>query len=682
MADRTESYGPSGPAEATPGTARPLFISYASQDAAAAQKVCSALEEAGFPCWMAPRDVVPGMLYADGIVRAINESTILVLVLSESAVGSAHVGKELERASSKRHPIIALRTDSAPLTPAFEYFLSESQWIDVGVGGVAAVSGKLVEAVRRHLNATAPTQPSGHTEIPAARRFAGELRKKWTIAAAVASVAGTLVWLLADRFWISRHAAEEKPVAAIASATIPAAPAIPEKSVAVLPFVDMSEKKDQEYFSDGLSEELIDMLTKIPDLRVPARTSSFYFKGKQATVADIAKALSVSHVLEGSVRKSGNKIRITAQLIRVDNGYHLWSETYDRELDDIFKVQDQIAAAVVKALKVSLFEGETPRTTPTSSTEAYTLYLQALAIATNAAQQVDLARVIDHLQQALKLDPKFARAWAALAGWRVYDYETYTSGGYEQVRAEARYAAEQALKLDPKLSDAHFAMSTILSLEWNWKAAQAEINQALALDPGNADAFGVATVIALTLGHFDEGLQLAKRVVALDPLSALNYGSFAGLGGAYLASGRLIEAETAYRQALDLAPAISQGHILLGWTLLARGEPAAALAVMEQETDERYRDVGRAMALDALGRRTEADRALGIAEAKYAGVVEYPIAVVYANRNDLDKAFAWLDRAFQLHDGWVPWVPWDPLLNNLRGDPRYNAFLRKMNLAE
>jgi len=154
------------------------------------------------------------------------------------------------------------------------------------------------------------------------------------------------------------------------------------------------------------------------------------------------------------------------------------------------------------------------------------------------------------------------------------------------------------------------------------------------------------------------------------------------LGGAYLASGRLIEAETAYRQALDLAPAISQGHILLGWTLLARGEPAAALAVMEQETDERYRDVGRAMALDALGRRTEADRALGIAEAKYAGVVEYPIAVVYANRNDLDKAFAWLDRAFQLHDGWVPWVPWDPLLNNLRGDPRYNAFLRKMNLAE
>ncbi len=281
-----------------------VFIGYASQDTAVANAIVETLETHGVRCWIAPRDVTPGSHYADGIMSAISGAKALVLVLSGSALTSKHVGKEVERASSKGRPIIALHTDAVPLTPAFEYFLSESQWIDVGVGGVAAVSGKLVEAVRRHLNPTAPAEPSGHTAIPAASRAAGKLRKKWTIAAAVAIVAGTLVWLLADRFWISKHVAEEKPVAAIASATVPAAPAIPEKSVAVLPFVDMSEKKDQEYFSDGLSEELIDMLTKIPDLRVPARTSSFYFKGKQATVADIAKALSVSHVLEGSVRKN------------------------------------------------------------------------------------------------------------------------------------------------------------------------------------------------------------------------------------------------------------------------------------------------------------------------------------------------------------------------------------------
>jgi adenylate cyclase len=221
-----------------------------------------------------------------------------------------------------------------------------------------------------------------------------------------------------------------------------------------------------------------------------------------------------------------------------------------------------------------------------------------------------------------------------------------------------------------------------IALEWNWKAAEVEIHQALALDPGNADAFGVATVIALTQGHFDEGLQLAQKAVLLDPLSASNYGGFAGLSAAHLARGRLAEAEAAYRQALDLAPTASQLHFLLGWALLAGHEPAAALAEMEKETDERYRDVGRALALDALGRRSQADRALAVAEAKYPGVVEYPIAVVYANRHDPDRAFAWVDRAFEVHDGWVYWVPFDPLLKNLRVDARYKALLRKMNLPE
>jgi TolB-like protein len=673
--------------ERTAGTEvapRVVFISYASQDAALANTVVEALERNEVACWIAPRDVTPGAFYADAIVHAIDAAKAIVLILSRSAADSQHVLREVERAAAKRHPVVSLRVDQAPLPAGLEYFLNTSQWLDASGGDIAGSMPKLITAVRVAIRAPVVTPKAAPTSRAAAPPSSARPPKRSAII--VASLIGLAIAGFAiDRLWVTskRVAPTSVPTAAV-PAPMPdlGAPTIPEKSVAVLPFVNMSEDKNNEYFSDGLSEELIDMLTKIPDLRVPARTSSFYFKGKQTTVADIAKALSVSHVLEGSVRKSGNHLRIAAQLIRADNGYHLWSETYDRQLDDIFKVQDEIAAAVVTALKVSLLQGETPRATPTSSTEAYTLYLQALAIATNAAQQVDLERVIDHLQRALKLDPKFARAWAALAGWRVYNYEYFTSGDYQQVLAEARYAAEQALKLDPRLSDAHFAMATILSLEWNWKAAEAEINQALALDPGNADAFGVAIVIALTQGHFDEALQLAKRVVALDPLSALNYGSFAGLGGAYLASGKLVEAETAYRQALDLSPAISQGHFLLGWTLMARREPASALAVMEKETDERYRDVGRAMALDAMGRKTEADRALAVAEAKYGGVVEYPIAVVYANRNDFSNAFAWLDRAFQLHDGWVPWMPWDPLLKNLRGDPRYKSFLRKMNLPE
>jgi TolB-like protein len=661
-----------------------VFISYASRDVAVADTVVATLERRGLACWIAPRDVKAGALYADAIVRAIGDAKALVLVLSGHSVASAHVSKEVERASSKRRPVIALRIDDAPLSPALEYFLGESHWVDARAGGMDAALSKLIDAIRdpeRAAPKTIPTGTSGTSAVKASALHSNS-RNRILFAAGLAVVAVALAVLLADKFWVAKRVSAERPTAATAPAAAPATPAIPEKSVAVLPFLDMSEKKDQEYFSDGLSEELIDMLTKIPDLRVPARTSSFYFKGKQATVADIAKALSVSHVLEGSVRKSGKTIRITAQLVRVDNGYHLWSETYDRQLDDVFKIQDEIAGAVVKALKVSLLGSATPRTTPTTNTEAYTLYLQAQSIHNHALQLADAQRAVDYLQRALKLDPKFARAWATLAIYRVADWEFFTSGNYQDVRSEARYAAEQALKLDPKLSDAHVALSVVYSLEWNWKAAEVEIHQALALDPGNADAFGVATVIALTQGHFDEGLQLAQKAVLLDPLSASNYGGFAGLSAAHLASGRLAEAEAAYRQALDLAPTASQLHFLLGWALLAGHESAAALAEMEKETDVRYRDVGRALALDALGRKTEADRSLAVAQAKYAGVVEYPIAVVYAHRNDLDRAFAWVDRAFEVHDGWVYWVPFDPLLKNLRGDARYKALLRKMNLPE
>jgi TolB-like protein/Flp pilus assembly protein TadD len=647
-----------------------VFMSYASQDAGVANAIIESLEQHGLRCWIAPRDVVPGSLYADEIVRAINDTKVVVLVLSEHAVVSPHVGKEIERASSKRRRIIAFHTDSAPLTRAFEYFLSESQWIDVAPEGTDAAVAKLVEAVRLHLDPSSVAESHVHSHLPVASPATAAPRTKWVAAAGiVAALLLVLAYFVFDHLWLSKKVAEEN------SAVAPATHAVPEKSVAVLPFVDMSEKKDQEYFSDGLSEELIDMLTKTPELRVPARTSSFYFKGKQTTIAEIAKSLGVANVLEGSVRKSGNTLRITAQLIRVDSGYHVWSETYDRQLDDIFKIQDEIAGAVVKALKVSLLEGGVPRATPTSNTEAYTLYLQGQAIGNNAAQSADVERAIDHLQRALKFDPMFARAWAALAGWRIFNYSYFTNGNYQQVLAEARYAAQLALNLDPNLSDAHAAMGDVYSLEWNWKAAEAEINKAVALDPGNATVLGSASQIAQTLGRFEEALQLAQRALALDPL-----GEWTDVGSTSLASGRLAEAEAAYRRALDFAPTTSQLHFQLGWVLLARREPAAALADMERETDERYREVGRALALDALGRKSDADRALAVAEAKYAGVIEYPIAVVYANRNDLDTAFEWLDRAYQLHDGWVSWAIWDPLLKNLRGDPRYKAFLRKINL--
>ena len=322
-----EHQAPAGPTSAanSPDVSIDAFVSYASHDAPVANAIVEALEKHGLRCWIAPRDVTPGSHYADHIMSAISRAKVLVLVLSDSGLASKHVGKEVERASSKGRPIIALRTDAAPLTPAFEYFLSESQWIDVGAGGVAAVAAKLVEAVRSHADSPVSTWPSRRAR---AQRSFGR-----PSAQAVGDLdhgcrTRSCIRIPRRRQVLAVEARRERAATVVAigaPATTPVVPAISEKSIAVLPFADMSEKKDQEYFADGMAEEIINLLTKVPDLRVPARTSSFYFRGKSTKVPDIARELGVAHVLEGSVRRSGNQIRVTAQLVRADNGYHLWS---------------------------------------------------------------------------------------------------------------------------------------------------------------------------------------------------------------------------------------------------------------------------------------------------------------------------------------------------------------------
>jgi tetratricopeptide (TPR) repeat protein len=362
----------------------------------------------------------------------------------------------------------------------------------------------------------------------------------------------------------------------------------------------------------------------------------------------------------------------------VENGYHVWSETFDRQLDDIFKVQDEIAGAVVRALKVSLLEGQSPRATPTMNTEAYTLYLQGRSF-WQRHSAADNAKAAEYLRQALRLDPMFAPAWAVLAVVVQDDFVIYSTSSYQKARAEAYPAAERALALDPSLSDAHLAMAQILhDLDFDFKGANAEITKALALDPANSGAFRVATDLALTEGHFDEARQFAQQAVARDPLAVGNYRA---LGDAGFCSGRLAEAEAAWRKALELNSAAEGIHYRLGAMLIARGEPAAALVEMEQNPDKEWRMAGLPLALDALGRKRDADQALAIAVEKLAEIGPYQIALIYAHRNDLDPAFLWLDRAYQERDGALPiYLQGDPLLKNVRQDPRYKAFLKKMNL--
>ena len=654
---------------------RDVFISYASQDKAVAESVCRALENAGLVCWIAPRDVVPGESFAGAIVHAIDGTKVIVLVLSEHAATSQHVLREVERASSKRHPVIAFRIDLAPMPADFEYFLNTSQWLDASAPGVKHALPKLVDAVKIAL-----TQPlTGVRAHPGSSVVAkSKLRPSHLVVALAAVVASLITYFVIDN---SRLSGRVAPAAHASTPSLAAAPTISDKSVAVLPFVDMSEKHDQEYLSDGLSEELIDMLTKVPDLRVPARTSSFYFKGKPDDIATIASRLRVAHVLEGSVRKSGKNLRITVQLIRADNGYHMWSQTYDRELNDIFRVQDEIAGAVVGALKVSLLGIEPPRAVPARNSEAYTLYLQGRSMFRNANTHADDERALTYLRKAVQLDPEYAPAWAALAIHRCDDASFYGINLDQQARNEVRDAATQALALDPNLSDAHFAKGACLyQVDWDWKAGEAELRRALDLDPLNTEALlTLSNLLVIQDAHSSEALELAKRAVDRDPLYAYYYYS---LSIVYFYHGDFTEAERAMRKALDLSPTADGVRGGLAYLLVHRGDAALALKELEREPNEQYRESLRPQILDALGRSSEADRALAALEAKYANQMPYEIAAVYAGRKDRDRAFSWLDRAYRQRESGLAAIRIMPEFSSIKSDPRYRALLNKLNLPE
>jgi TolB-like protein/Flp pilus assembly protein TadD len=735
----------------------PVFISYASQDVAVADAIVQALERHGLKCWIAPRDVKAGALYADAIVRAISGAKAFVVVLSESAIASSHVGKEVERASSKKRPIIALRIDAAPLTPAFEYFLSESQWVKGRVGNLEAAYATLIDAIREP-ERTAPGSIPAATLNPLAGTAAvGRLDSVWdrakrhkvaewtvgylafgyallqgvhllretfewptsvsritllvlllgtpiaatlawyhghrarqrvsatelSILTALLLIAGTLLWVYAGsrhNTESGEHAVQANTIMTAATADVPARREISAKSVAVLPFVNMSEDKNNEYFSDGLSEELIDMLTKVPDLQVPARTSSFYFKGKQATIQEIAKALGVSHVLEGSVRKSGNKLRITAQLIRVDNGYHVWSETYDRQLDDIFKTQDEIADAVVRALKASLIKNTAQTGLGAQNADAYALYLQGRSIAIKANTKEEDELAADYFQRSLKIDPTLADAWAALSDVRT----TETAFGYLDLQAgyrEARRLSDKALELNPRLSRAHAVLARINMLfDWNWAEALAEYQKAYDLDPTNANRGAILGYAKMLFRRDVEGaLRLIKEAIKLDPVADHNY---ALLGDVFHWSGKLTEAESAFRKQLDLNPNGYSIHWALGDVLLDQGDAEMALEEFQRERFPHGRRTGIVLAYDALGRKPEAETALAELEKLDSATGAYEIAQIYAARGKTDQAFAWLERAYRQRDNSLIDVHLDPLLKNLRDDPRYKAFLRKMNLPE
>jgi len=450
---------------------------------------------------------------------------------------------------------------------------------------------------------------------------------------------------------------------------------IAEHSIAVLPFVNMSSDKEQEYFSDGISEELLNLLAKIPQLQVTARTSSFSFKGKDIAIPQIAHTLHVANVLEGSVRKAGNSVRITVQLIKAGTDTHLWSQTYDRKLDDIFAIQDEIAADVVKQLQVTLL-GAAPKTR-TTDPEAYALYLQALQLArqntADAFQQSDSL-----LHNVLAIDPRYAPAWAGLAG--NFGYETGQGllpnlEGY----ARAREAAMKALAIDPDYAPAHARLGWIAMYGDNDLVGAAQhVKRAMALDPPDLDVLRMSAALLQSLSRLDEALALDEALVRRDPV---NVNALFNLGFHQRMAGRFDAAIASFRTVLRLAPGRGNAHVQLGTALLLKGDAQSALGEIEQETGELFKMLGLPMPYHALGRKADSDTALATLIAKYEKAAPSNIASVYAFRGEADKAFEWLDKAIEYGDGGLGEIVTDNLLENIHPDPRWLPFLRKIGKA-
>jgi len=485
----------------------------------------------------------------------------------------------------------------------------------------------------------------------------------------------TLLFLVGGGiFWRYQHAAQTASVATRPAATAPVAIA-DDNSIAVLPFVNMSSDKEQDYFSDGLSEELLNLLAQVPQLRVIARTSSFSFKDKQADIAEIANKLNVAHVLEGSVRKSGDTLRITAQLIRTADSSHLWSQTYDRPLTDVFKVQDEIAAAVVNELKIKLL-GSAPKTRVTDP-KAYALFLQAREIGrqyTSAA----LTQSIGIYNRALAVDPTYTAAWLGLAAAYAAQVDLLQRLPDEGYRL-AREATSKALALDPQNAEAHSMLGGIaIQHDRDLAAGARHLEHALSLDPTNPDIVNTAAVLCRRLGRIDEAIALFKFQNSRDPVNSDGHDA---LGYAYRYAGRLDEAVAEYRTALSLSPDYIGSHGAIGEVLLQKGDARAALAEMLLETDEQWRLSGLSMTYHALGRKGESDTALAELVRKYEKTASYSIATVLAYRGERDRAFQWLDKAFQSNSPQLGSVALYPPFENLHSDPRWLPFLRKLGMA-
>jgi TolB-like protein/Tfp pilus assembly protein PilF len=618
-----------------------VFLSYATQDADAAQRLCEALRSAGIEVWLDRSELRGGDAWDQKIRREIRDCALFIPIISANTQArlEGYFRREWKLAVARTHdmaddmafliPVVidSIHDEDAHVPDKFR----ELQWTSLPRGETPPI---FLERLQRLLS-----HAGGHASAPV----------KQTLG-------------------VHRARSSQPKSAAQFS--------IPEKSIAVLPFADMSAQKDQEYVSDGLAEALIDLLTQVRDLRVPARTSSFSFKGKSNDIVSIAEKLRVAHVLEGSVRKAGNTIRVTVHLIRADDGYHLWSKTYDRDIQDIFKVQDEIAGIVVEALKAQLLPAQgVVNPHRTSNIEAYDQYL--LGKQFHYYRRGDSPqRALTALRKALALDPNYASAHALLAVIMADQFMVGTTP-FQVNAPQAIEAAEKAVALAPALGEAYSARSFVRSaLQWDWNGAQADIEMALQLDPRSETTQRRYGLLLASMGLIPQAVSAAQIATEIEPLDVT---SWSLLGLCHCAAGQFADGQRALKHGLGLSPESIMITLWLSLSELATGQRMAAVKTNSRQQHEPWRWTVLAATEYALGHAAESQRVMDEMIDKHGQRTPFAIAIAFVWRDQIDKAFEWLDRAYQQRDGGLALLQAIFGLSEVRKDPRYKELLRKMN---
>jgi TolB-like protein/Tfp pilus assembly protein PilF len=682
-----------------------VFLSYASDDVEAAERIATALRSAGIEVWFDREELRGGDAWDQKIRQQIHDCRLFVPIIS------ANTEARLEGYFRREWKLAVDRTESMASEVAFLFPVvidgtpntsahvpekfRHVQWTRLAGGELAPA---FVERVRRLLSpeALSPqaatlvrrgSSPAPLSATPARRRLSANTLS-WLIGGVLAL---TLAYIVIDKLWISRHLAP--PATPTAQQTAPssaAAPAAgtfnpPPHSIAVLPLVNMSGDKEQEYFSDGLTEEILNSLARINELQVAARTSAFSFKGKDIKVGTIARELNVGAILEGSVRRSGHTIRVTAQLNNAVTGFHVWSQTYDRDLGDVLKLQTEIATAVASALKVALLGDEAAKIDVggTRNPAALDAYLRATQTFWGGHSPNDVETAVAGYTEAIRLDADYALAYAARAlaiGAKAAVADTTTSA----VRADLdrmQADAAKAIALAPNLSEGYLAQAVVYHQLLEFKEAGENYERALALAPGNARVLRDYGSFAVITGHSDSGLTAVRRSVVLDPLNSNSHGF---LGAALLALRRYPEALAAYEEAEALLPSTTFGPYLsqIGTAYYLLGDFASARATCEEGRDNFNNQLCLALAYDKLGRHADAEAALKKAQTTMRDLGSYQYAAIYAQWGNRPKALEWLDIAMHLRAPALFSLKTNPLMDPLRKEPRFQAVERALKFPE